>query len=157
MSPQNKFCPSCGFQLTNLAAPPASKSQTERKVVAHRPPVERLLILIQMGLGIVLIVLGALLLPTSVFGFAIAFVIFGLTSLAAGYGLWKERSWANSALSLSGIFYLVLGAILVLAAVLTHPPSGWIGGVGALGMILGLFSIVWIRSSKFRSRFGGRP
>lgn len=106
--------------------------------------------LIQMGLGIILLVLGVLLLSTPVFGFAVAFVIVGLVSFAAGYGLWKERHWANTALTLSGIFFFALGAILIL-------PLGWIAAEGALSIILGVFSISWARSSRFRSRLGGRP
>jgi len=149
VSPQNKFCPSCGAQLAMAASAPA-RSGTERRIENQKPAVERLLSGIQMGLGVILLVLGVLLLLTPVLGFAVFFVVVGLVSLAAGYGLWKQKSWARSALTLSGIFYLVLGIVLVL------PLSGWLAAEGALSITLGAFSMSWARSSRIRSRFGGR-
>jgi hypothetical protein len=155
VTPQNKFCPSCGFQLAKSVSPSAAKSGTERKIEVQRPAAEKLLSWIQVGLGIVLVVLGVLVMLTLsnsnfVLGFGIALVFVGLVSFAAGYGLWKVQTWANSALTLSGIFYFVLGAILVL------PLSGWIATEGALSIVLGAFTISWTRSARFRTRFGGR-
>ncbi len=114
-----KFCPNCGTPLSQAGGAPArSAGQGGPPASNHSKPLGAL----ASVFGLALVVLGALGLNQPKIGAAsvllilVLFVGVGLVSLGSGYALLMRRTWLEKVRFPTGLCYLLLGILLLIAA-----------------------------------------
>ena len=114
-----KFCPNCGTPLSQAGGSPTKPANTEGASAWSR---SKPLGALGSAFGLALVVLGGVGLDQPKIGAAsvllilVLFVGVGLVSLGSGYALFMGRGWLEKVRFPTGLCYLLLGILLLIAA-----------------------------------------
>jgi hypothetical protein len=113
-----------------------------------RPMAANIFLVSHLALGLVFVVLGLYVFALELGGASVIFGLLllgvGLASILTGYGFFRLRQWLLRGGTLTAFGYVVGGVLLVQA-------SDLVRAIGALGIILAVCTLFYLRTKDFKS------